>query len=83
MSVNPRKTSTYVLTEAYITLDHDGRVTDVSFPEVMNKYTWFDADEAKTRISTLPRDLARDYVGNLDNPSDANVVAVEFHYYKQ
>ena len=83
MSVNPRKTSTYVLTEAYITLDHDGRVTDVSFPEVMNKYTWFDADEAKARISTLPRDLARDYVGNLDKPSDANVVAVEFHYYKQ
>ena len=83
MSVNPRKTSTYVLTEAYITLDRDGRVTDVSFPEVMNRYTWFDADEAKARISTLPRDLARDYVGNLDSPSDANVVAVEFHYYKQ
>lgn len=84
LSLNTHKIGAHAGMQATITIDRDGRVTNVSFPDAASQGTpAFDVDEVERHIRTLPRQLTRDYIVNLDTPSESNHLIIHFDVYKQ
>ena len=81
LSMNTHRTGTYVTAFVSITMDREGRITRVDLPQEMLNYDWWNPAEVERKVRTIPRELTRDYVNNLDNPSNANTLGIELRQY--